>query len=147
MRVYDAASYDSLLERPEFNPPVSLESNHRRDFYRLDQKREQALSSFQGEYLAFLKNCQIQLSIYTPKSSNIDRIQELVQRTNQLNFSGNRYGREEIEKILEKYKPEKVVLTHIGDELGATLEDLKEVEKKFESFGLKFAFDNMKIKI
>lgn len=102
MRVYDAKSYETLLDLPEFKPPVSSDSNRRRDFYRFEQKREEALSSFHGEYLAFLRDCQIQLSIYTPESSNIDRLQELVQRTNQLNFSGNRYERAEIEKILSE---------------------------------------------
>ena len=52
---------------------------------------------------------------------------------------------DKIEKILEKYKPEKVVLTHIGDELGATLAEQKKVEKRYEAFGLKFAYDGMKI--
>lgn len=100
MRVYDSVVYDTLLDRPEFNPPVSTDSNLRRKFYRFEEDRKEAQSSFQGEYLSFLKDCHIQLSIYSPKSSNIDRIQELVQRTNQLNFSGNRYEREEIENIL-----------------------------------------------
>ena len=100
IRAYDAVLYDTLLELPEFNPPVSTDSHHRREFYRFEQDRGKALSSFAGEYLSFLKECQIKLSIYAPQHSNIDRIHELVQRTNQLNFSGNRYTRGEIEKIL-----------------------------------------------
>jgi FkbH-like protein len=106
MRVYDSAVYDTLLKLPEFNPPVSTDSNRRRDFYKYEENRKEAQSSYQGEYLSFLKDCDIQLSIYSPKSSNINRIQELVQRTNQLNFSGNKYGREEIKKILRNSKYE-----------------------------------------
>lgn len=101
VRVYDAVDYSNILSRPEFNPPLSLESHMRREFYRLDVQRKEAMSSFGGEYSSFLKDCRIKLNIYTPSVENIDRIMELVQRTNQLNFSGNRYTSEEILKILE----------------------------------------------
>ena len=100
IRVYDAAVYNSLLDLPEFNPPISADSIHRREYYQSEKHRHDAQSSFNGEYLLFLKSCQIRLNIYTPTESKIDRIQELVQRTNQLNFSGNRYGRDEIRAIL-----------------------------------------------
>ena len=100
MRVYDADLYDTLLEREEFSPPVTTDSHQRRDFYRLEEKRGVALSTFDGEYLTFLKECNITLRIYKPKKDNLDRIHELVQRTNQLNFSGNRYKKEEIENLL-----------------------------------------------
>ena len=49
---------------------------------------------------------------------------------------------DEILAIKNKYKPKRVVLTHIGDELGMTLAELKEVEGKHD---LKFAYDGMKI--
>ena len=100
IRVYDATEYNSLLGLPEFNPPISTDSTHRREYYQNEKHRYEALSSFDGDYLNFLKSCNIRLCIYTPTQSNIDRIQELVQRTNQLNFSGNRYERDEIQEIL-----------------------------------------------
>jgi len=110
VRVYDAALYRQLLDRPEFNPPVSLDSSHRREFYQSQQNREEALTSFGGEYLAFLKDCNIRLKIHSPTEKNVDRIHELVQRTNQLNFSGNRYGREQIEELLRNPRYESFVL-------------------------------------
>jgi len=100
MRIYDAVLYKTLLERKEFSPPVTTDSHQRREFYRLEEKRGVALSTFDGEYLTFLKECNITLRIYKPKKDNLDRIHELVQRTNQLNFSGNRYKKEEIENLL-----------------------------------------------
>ena len=33
-------------------------------------------------------------------SDNVKRVHELVQRTNQMNFSGNRYSREELETLI-----------------------------------------------
>jgi len=100
MRVYDASLYSSLLDLSEFNPPVSAESGKRRLFYKSQGEREHALTSFNGDYLVFLKSCHIQLNISSAKLENSDRIQELVQRTNQLNFSGNRYSRDEISHLL-----------------------------------------------
>ncbi len=102
VRAYDAIEYNSLLSLPDFNPPLSIESHLRREFYSLDIQRKEAMTSFDGEYFSFLKDCQIKLNIYTPTVENIDRIMELVQRTNQLNFSGNKYTAEEIIVILEQ---------------------------------------------
>lgn len=101
IRTYDAKLYNSLLDYPEFSPPISTESHIRRDLYKVEINRENVFSAHDGDYLSFLKECKIILSIYTPTSNNLDRIQELVQRTNQLNFSGNRYQRDKIQNILE----------------------------------------------
>jgi len=101
VRAYDAADYVSILKMPEFNPPLSSESHLRREFYRYEKQREQAFLKFDGEYLTFLKGCQICLTIYRPNTANLERVLELVQRTNQLNFSGNRYSKEMITQIFE----------------------------------------------
>ncbi len=100
IRVYDALDYQTLLDRPEFNPEISSESSRRREFYLNQKKRSDAQSGFDGDYLSFLRNCQIELDISTAKPSEIQRIHELVQRTNQLNFSGTRYTLQQLEKIL-----------------------------------------------
>lgn len=54
---------------------------------------------------------------------------------------------EEIGNIIDRYQPKKVVLTHIGDELGMTLADLEEMEKGFSGVWLRFAYDGMQIDI
>ena len=100
VRVFDALDYMQLLTLPEFNPKQSSESSLRREFYKNQNKRKKDLESFSGDYLDFIKSCNIKLSISKAIPENADRIQELVQRTNQMNFSGNRYQREEIEKLL-----------------------------------------------
>jgi FkbH-like protein len=101
VRVYDALDYDQLLSMPEFNPRVSSESHLRRQLYLYEKTRQDELSSFDGDYLSFLKSCEIALNIDKASIEKIERIQELVQRTNQLNFSGNRYQRAQIEQILK----------------------------------------------
>jgi FkbH-like protein len=47
-----------------------------------------------------LRDCQIQLSIRPMTEENIERVHELTQRTNQMNFSGNRYDRDVLKTIL-----------------------------------------------
>jgi FkbH-like protein len=101
IRTIDAIEYNQILNKDEFNPRTSTESSSRRKFYNNQKNRSDASSSFRGEYLEFVKNCEIQLIISPGKTENIDRIQELVQRTNQMNFSGNRYSKQELSNILE----------------------------------------------
>jgi FkbH-like protein len=100
LRVYDAADCEDLLNRPEFDPPLTAESGKRREYYQTQALRTTSLNAHDGDYLSFLRSCRIILRLYSPTTENIDRIQELVQRTNQLNFSGNRYQREQIMDLL-----------------------------------------------
>jgi FkbH-like protein len=101
VRIYDAADYSELLTLPEFRPSESSESARRREFYLSQHEREQALSDFDGTYEEFLRNANIQLSVTRARSAQLDRIAELAQRTNQLNFSGTRYSNETLAEMLE----------------------------------------------
>jgi FkbH-like protein len=101
VRIYDAADYRLLVSRPEFQPPQSSESARRRDFYRSQDRRDQALAEFSGTYEEFLREWNIQLSVLRARAAQLDRITELAQRTNQLNFSGTRYSRAELGEMLE----------------------------------------------
>jgi FkbH-like protein len=100
IRTLDAIEYDKILDRPEFNPKVSTESSRRREFYQNQKKRVSANKEFSGDYLEFIRDCEIRLNIKHGKVEDIERIHELVQRTNQMNFSGNRYSKQELIEIL-----------------------------------------------
>jgi FkbH-like protein len=84
VRIHDAVELAELAGRPEFDPAVSESSRDRRAQYRGQERRSAARDAFGGDYESFL----------------LGRLHELVQRTNQLNFSGNRYTREELEALL-----------------------------------------------
>lgn len=58
--------------------------------------RSEAQAAFGDDYLAFLKASDIRLTIRPDRPDDFERIAELVQRTNQLNFSGHKYTREEL---------------------------------------------------
>jgi FkbH-like protein len=80
--------------------PVTQESASRRGMYQLESVRASAAESFAGDYLGFLRECQIEMQIEPLSEANMERVYELTQRTNQMNFSGNRYERTFLEQIV-----------------------------------------------
>lgn len=99
IRVYADNEIDTLLGRPEFNPPISSETAGRREFYLTQGQRSSYEKQF-GNYLEFLRNCNIKLDVIKARDQHIERIYELCQRTNQLNFSGNRYTIEQVQQLI-----------------------------------------------
>jgi FkbH-like protein len=100
IRVYPHDVIADLLERVEFNVPVTNEARGRRAFYQNEEVRQRALQESNGEYIEFLKQSNICIEIEWASPAQIDRIHELVQRTNQMNFSGNRYSKPELLAVL-----------------------------------------------
>jgi FkbH-like protein len=89
-----------LLDRPEVQSLITIDSLGRRQFYRQRQVREAAKDNHGGTYLDFLRDCQLKVSVRQLSAANLSRVHELVQRTNQMNFSGNRYTKGALEEIL-----------------------------------------------
>jgi len=106
----DAAEYRTILERPECCVPVTEESRKRRSFYLQEQVREGAQEEFHGDYLAFLRDCGLRLTIRSMTEATLERVHELTQRTNQMNFSGNRYSRKQLEALLNNPEIDTYVL-------------------------------------
>lgn len=100
VRILDAKHYTSLLDMPECQVPVTAEGMDRRQMYQVEQSRKEVATTFKEDYKAFLKHCEIMLTITALDSGNLQRVHELTQRTNQMNFSGNRYSRDLLDEIL-----------------------------------------------
>ncbi len=100
VRVLNAEHYLGLLERSECLVPVTAESRQRRSFYKVEADRRAVAQSFTHDYHAFLRYCEIRLTIRPMTEENLERVHELTQRTNQMNFSGNRYDREVLRRLL-----------------------------------------------
>ncbi len=100
VRILDSKDYRSLPEMEEFNVPITAESTNRRRLYKTEQERKEAQGTFKDDYKAFLKHCNIRATVSPLTESNLDRVHELTQRTNQMNFSGNRYDRDVLHKII-----------------------------------------------
>ncbi|ARN73617.1 HAD-IIIC family phosphatase [Oceanicoccus sagamiensis] len=101
VRVFPETQYQQILNKDEFNPEVSVESGRRREFYKNQKIRNAAKQGFSGAYFDFVRSCEINLNLCSGKVEEIDRIHELIQRTNQMNFSGNRYNKSELQRILQ----------------------------------------------
>jgi FkbH-like protein len=101
VRVLKADEYENLLSMPDFDLPVTDESVNRRRLYLLENTRQVVKMSFGEDYNAFLKHCDIRMTLSAMTNENLERVHELTQRTNQMNFSGNRYDRSRLAEILQ----------------------------------------------
>lgn len=91
-RQYDVTEINQLLTYPEFDIPVTEESMKRRQSYVTEAKRKNILSSWAGDYDAFLKECELKMQVFKPTTDeDIARCAELLQRSNQYNISRNRH--------------------------------------------------------
>jgi FkbH-like protein len=100
VRILDASEYRTLPDRSECIVPITDESKERRKLYKVEMSRQLIAQNFSNDYIGFLRHCQIELKILPMTESNIERVHELTQRTNQMNFSGNRYDRDVLRGIL-----------------------------------------------
>jgi FkbH-like protein len=98
--VLSSEHYRSLPDRSECKVPITAESQERRKLYGVEADRQNAAQSFGSDYIAFLRDCQIQVTVRPMSEENLERVHELTQRTNQMNFSGNRYDRDVLKSIL-----------------------------------------------
>jgi FkbH-like protein len=107
-----------LPANPQFQGSMTEESRQRRHYYQEQIAREVDQTAFAEDYIGFLKSCQILLEIAPYDDSDEERIAELVQRTNQLNFSGRKYSRAQLQEIITDSALEKYVL-RCSDRYGA----------------------------
>jgi FkbH-like protein len=108
--VIDAARCEAIAQQPDFQAPATEEGRRRRQMYREQQQREAELGSYEGDYFGFLRACAIELAMQPLNEENLRRVYELAQRTNQMNFSGNRYEVEELRSILRREELSGVVI-------------------------------------
>jgi len=100
IRVLDATYFELLTKMDVCDVPVTEESANRRYMYQVELERQIEAKDFGHDYIAFLRYCNIRLRITSLSNDNLQRVHELAQRTNQMNFSGNRYDQEVLKGIL-----------------------------------------------
>lgn len=145
VRSYDVTEIEGLLELPEFNPPLSAESAGRRRFYQSEERRSRDVEEFPGDYSDFLRTCNLRATIIPSRHASFDRIQELVQRTNQLNYSGTHYTRDEVARLLSDTRYESFVVSctdNYGDygSVGFVLIDREKPELTEAMFSCRIQF-------
>jgi len=101
VRVYAEDILEDLLDRPEFDVPVTEASRMRRKSYLTEITRDRVKEQFGSDYVDFLRSCQLKLRIFRPAANDeIARCLELIQRSNQLNLSSRRYSADEFHLLL-----------------------------------------------
>lgn len=101
VRVYSETEVEALIQRPEFDVPVTAESRNRRESYLLEIKRKRVAESYGADYEAFLAGCELEATIFIPQEPNqIERCVELLHRSNQLNLTTRRYTNSEFLQLL-----------------------------------------------
>jgi len=93
----DAASLPRLLEMPELKPRfVTEESAMRRSLYMADMRRKEFQSDFSGTEAEFLATLDMRFTIQPAGAGDLERAEELAERTHQLNSTGYTYSYQEL---------------------------------------------------
>jgi len=90
----------NLATHPWFDLPVTAESRQRRALYREEAKRTEALEVAGADYASFLRASGLKLAVAPIGLADVERVFELSQRTNQLNFNGRKYAREAVQALV-----------------------------------------------
>jgi len=110
VEVLPETAIPALAELPRLQGATTAESRARRAMYQQAIERDMAAGAYGDDYLEFLRSCAMTITIRRDTPADFDRIAELVQRTNQLNFSGRKYAREETAAILADPAQERHVI-------------------------------------
>jgi FkbH-like protein len=113
-----AEELTKLFDDQRFRGSTSAEARQRREMYRQSIAREIASEQSGTDYEAFLASCEISLEIASYAPADHERVAELVQRTNQLNFSGCKYTRTQLTQLLADSRVSKLVL-RCADKFGS----------------------------
>jgi FkbH-like protein len=101
IRVYSNTEIAALGRYKEFDLPVTSVSKTRRSLYQKDLERKKLKEHFEGSYDDFLRECRMNVKVFLPtQTDDIIRCHELIQRSNQLNLSLNRYSYSEFQLLL-----------------------------------------------
>jgi FkbH-like protein len=101
IRTFEYLTLEQLSSDSTLIPIVTEEARNRRKMYLADFKRKEEQVSYGENYLSYLRDCEIVLSLRN-LSPNLDlnRGFELLSRTNQLNLSGKKFTLEEFSEDL-----------------------------------------------
>lgn len=118
VRTMDSRRYTEIPDLEICRVPITDESRERRKMYQVEAERRDLATSYAGDYMAFLRHCDIRLNIRPMSENNLERVHELTQRTNQMNFSGHRYDRDVLRQILRNEALDTYVL-EVVDRFGS----------------------------
>jgi FkbH-like protein len=96
----DAADLAALPALPALNPRfVTEDARRRRHMYLEDGVRAEAEARFDGPKEEFLAQLDLRFTVGRARASDLQRVEELTLRTNQLNATGYTYSYEELDRL------------------------------------------------
>ncbi|HET9621310.1 MAG TPA: HAD-IIIC family phosphatase [Kofleriaceae bacterium] len=96
----DAADIAALLALPALTPRfVTEDASRRRQMYLEDGVRADAEARFDGPKDEFLAGLDLRFTVGRAQASDLQRVEELTLRTNQLNATGYTYSYEELDQL------------------------------------------------
>ena len=98
----DAADYLTLETLPRLSPQVVTDdARRRRQMYLEDEVRAESELAYQGPRDDFLRSLDLVFAISRARGDDLLRLEELTQRTNQLNSTGIHYSYDDLEKLID----------------------------------------------
>jgi len=108
----------TLTSHPRLQVTVTAEASRRRFMYKDQESRVEAFKDLGSDNDTFLYSCNIELHVFPLEAEFLDRAYELSQRTNQLNFSGIRYTKRDLHKLLNTQGNLRADLLSCSDRFG-----------------------------
>ena len=118
VRTLPHTAVETLAAHPWFDLPVTAESRQRRYRYQEEAQRVEAFETAGADYAGFLRGSEIKLSVDRLSPKDVERVFELSQRTNQLNFTGRKYAREDVQALLTSTSDETGLCLRCSDRFG-----------------------------
>ena len=118
VRVVDADGLKDLLTQTDFDVPITEESAKRRIFYKEEERRQLAFNNTAGNFINFLRMCDLTVSLADLSAGTFDRAFELAERANQLNYRGRRLPKRELQEILDRQDSRRGLVLSCQDRFG-----------------------------
>jgi FkbH-like protein len=100
VRVFDALELERLPRLADFRPRfITEDACERRRMYRDEIERREAEATFDGPPESFLATLEMRLTIASAAAGDLERAEELTQRTHQLNSTGYTYSHAELDRL------------------------------------------------
>jgi FkbH-like protein len=110
VRCLDAKDLLQLAERNDLAPHASNDAGNRRLSYQQEVQRKRDRDESGLPLTEFLRHCEIKLTVSLVERSDHERVFELAQRTNQLNFSAKHYDRRDTMALLRAGTTDQYIL-------------------------------------
>ena len=107
-----------VLNLDGIRPEIRTEVDEKRiQILKEARNREQAEKKHEGDYKEFLKQCNIKMLVREIEQDDWSRVVQLLNRTNELNATGNRYELDELKKSYEVNK-DRILIVELTDKFG-----------------------------